>query len=137
MSNLFCYGTLMYKPLLRALLERDLSAEPATLEGYACFAIRSAAYPGIVAAEGNRVSGLLVRDIPPGAWLGLDRYEGEFYRRETVAVVLADDSEVEASTYVMRPRFRSRLSQRAWQYGPEAERYAAAQCEALLQRKGR
>ncbi|MAY36471.1 MAG: hypothetical protein CMN84_10260 [Spongiibacteraceae bacterium] len=133
MGNLFCYGTLMYQPLLRALVERELSVEEAVLDGYSCLAVKAAAYPAIVADENGRVVGQLVRNIPPGAWQRIDRYEGEYYRREEVEVTLTDGSTAEAGTYVIRPRYRSRLSRRTWQYGPDAERYAKAQCEALMQ----
>ena len=125
----------MYQPLLRALVERDLSSEEAILEDYACLGVKAAAYPAIVAEKGSQVSGALVRNIPPGAWQRIDRYEGEYYRRELVQVTLADGSAIDASTYIIRPRYHSRLSRRPWQYDPDAERYAQTQCDALLQRQ--
>lgn len=131
MANLFCYGTLMYGPLLEALTGREHKGEAATLPDYACYGVKAAAYPAIVEQQGAVVSGQLVRDIPAGSWLALDRYEGEFYRREEVRVMLADGTETDAVTYVMRPRFRSRLSRRAWQYNRDAQAYARAQCARL------
>ncbi len=133
MGNLFCYGTLMYQPLLQALVERELGVEEAVLDGYSCLAVKAAAYPAIVADGEGRAVGRLVRNIPPGAWQRIDRYEGEYYRREEVQVTLADGSSAAAGTYVIRPRYHSRLSRRAWHYGPDAERYAKAQREALMQ----
>ena len=74
-----------------------------------------------------------VQRIPAGAWHRLDRYEGEFYRRESVAVRPIDgDHDVNAWSYVFRPRFRSRLSQCDWHYDIEAKAYAKAQLVALL-----
>ncbi len=131
MANLFCYGTLMYGPLLEVLTGRESACEAATLSDYACYGVKAAAYPAIVEQEGTNVNGQLVRDIPAGSWLSLDRYEGEFYRREEVRVTLADGSEADAFTYVMRPRFRSRLSRRVWQYNRDAQDYARAQCVRL------
>lgn len=121
----------MYAPLLELLTGRESEAQAATLPGYACYGVKAAAYPAIVEQDGGTVSGQLVRDIPAGSWLALDRYEGEYYRREEVRVLLSDGTETDAFTYVMRPRFRSRLSRRAWQYSRDAQAYARAQCARL------
>lgn len=131
MGALFCYGTLMYRPLLQALTATEPAMTEASLSGYACFAVQGAAFPAIVPQGESLVKGQLVTNIPPAAWPRLDRYEGEYYRRQPVLVVTAEGLETEASAYVMRPRYRLRLSRRRWQYGPEAERYAKAQLLAL------
>ncbi|WP_372760018.1 gamma-glutamylcyclotransferase family protein, partial [Litorivivens sp.] len=94
MANLFCYGTLMYTPLLEALVGRECTVEPATLPDFACYGVKAAAYPAVIEQAGAQVRGVLVRDIPPGGWQALDRYEGEYYRREPVQVTLDDGREL-------------------------------------------
>ena len=132
MHSLFCYGTLMYPPLLNHLLGGEADVREASLIGYRCLAVKGEKYPGIVPSTGERVRGLLVRRVPAGAWQRLDRYEGEFYRRESVEVKCADGRHDNAWAYVFRPRFRSRLSRRAWCYDAGARAYARSQLAALL-----
>lgn len=131
MQPLFCYGTLMYRPLLEWLTAPNLPSEAATLEGYRCLAVKREAYPAIEVCDGGAVTGLLVSGVPPTAWQRLDRYEGEMYRRTAVQVRLASGDCEDAWVYVIRPRFRARLAQREWQYGAKAEAYAKAQLEVM------
>lgn len=137
MHGLFCYGTLLYPPLLNHLLGGEADVCEACLIGYRCLAVKGEKYPGIVPSAGSSVRGQLVQRVPTGAWHRLDRYEGEFYRRESVEVKCADGRHESAWTYVFRPRFRSRLGQRAWCYDGDARAYAQAQLTALLATRGR
>lgn len=132
MRPLFCYGTLMYPPLLVFLTAPGLRSVDAQLAGYRCLQVRRADFPAIAVSAGAVVKGLLVRDIPPAAWQRLDRYEGEMYRRTAVQVELGDGGSAEAWTYVIRPRFHARLGQREWQYGREAENYAKTQLATMI-----
>lgn len=132
MQHLFCYGTLMYRPLLAFLTAPELSAVEARLSDYRCLSVKGADYPAIAASAGAVVKGLLIRDIPPAAWQRLDRYEGEMYRRTAVQVELADGGSDEAWAYVIRPRFHPRLGRREWQYGREAQNYAKTQLDTLV-----
>lgn len=137
MHALFCYGTLMYRPLLNHLLGSEVDVREASLIGYRCLAVKGEKYPGIVPSTDDCVRGQLVQRIPAGAWYRLDRYEGEFYRRESVVVRRIDGRDENAWAYVFRPRFRSRLGQRAWHYDGDARAYAQAQLAALLTARGR
>ncbi len=132
MQYLFCYGTLMYRPLLEHLTARSIDCEAARLPDFTCRNVKRADYPAIAPSVGSVVSGLLVRGVPPAAWQPLDRYEGEMYRRTMVFVQTADGEKVEAWTYVIRPRYLARMGQRNWQYSRAAENYAKAQLEAML-----
>ncbi len=132
MQHLFCYGTLMYRPLLEHLTARGINCEAAQLPDFSCRKVKRADYPAIAPSVDSVVSGLLVRGVPPAAWQPLDRYEGEMYRRTMVFVQTADGEQVEAWTYVIRPRYLARMGQRNWQYSPAAENYAKAQLEAML-----
>ena len=135
MAQLFCYGTLMYQPLLEALAGRPLSIEAARLPGFRCLEVLRADYPGIVACDGFSVEGILVRDIPSPAWPRLDRYEGEMYRRSVVRPVRDDGVTEKAWAYVIRPCYSARLGKKDWHFGPNAQRYAKMQLAALIDRK--
>ncbi|MBN49072.1 MAG: hypothetical protein CMN85_05975 [Spongiibacteraceae bacterium] len=131
MQPLFCYGTLMYRPLLEFLTAQNLLSQEACLAGYRCLGVKREDYPAIEACEGGLVKGLLVRSIPPAAWQRLDRYEGEMYRRTSVQVQLACGDSEDAWTYVIRPRYSARLARREWQYCSRAEAYAKTQLEVM------
>lgn len=132
MQHLFCYGTLMYRPLLEFLTAPNLTLDEASLAGYRCLSVKRADYPAIEVCAGAAVKGLLAKGIPPAAWQRLDRYEGEMYRRTAVQVSLANGDSEEAWTYVLRPRYHTRLARREWQYSRQAEAYAKTQLEAMI-----
>ena len=76
--NLFTYGVLMYPEIFRALTGRELSSEPATLEGYGRHALTKGGYPkvpAIVPAEEATVEGVLIRDVDEQTLAVLDEFE--------------------------------------------------------------
>lgn len=111
---MFVYGTLQFGDILAAVIGRRLEGEVATLAGYARYAVKQQPFPGIVPESACEVRGLVYRGIDPVALSRIDEFEGELYRRETVSVRTDDGRDIEAQTYVIRPRFRSLLADSAW-----------------------
>lgn len=116
--HIFTYGSLMFAEVWQPLVGGRYRSEPAVLPGYRRFAVPGVAYPGIVAAPGQEVAGLLYRDVAPDDLARLDLFEGAEYRREALPVTLADGSVLVAETYVWLDH--GRLSDAAWL--PEAFR---------------
>lgn len=99
--NRVIYGTLTPEPWRCA----GLRVRPAILRGFSRRQVRYADYPGIVADEGKSVKGTYVTGLNSGDMHRLDIFEGCQYDRETVKVLLLDESgkevgEAECSTYV-------------------------------------
>lgn len=117
-ANVFTYGSLMFAEVWQPLVGGRYLSEPAVLPGYRRFAVPGVAYPGIVAAPGQEVAGLLYRDVAPDDLARLDLFEGAEYRRDALPVTLADGSVLVAETYVWLDH--ARLSDAAWL--PEAFR---------------
>jgi gamma-glutamylcyclotransferase (GGCT)/AIG2-like uncharacterized protein YtfP len=117
-ANVFTYGSLMFAEVWQPLVGGHYPAEPAVLPGYRRFAVPGVSYPGIVAAPGQQVAGLLYRDVAPDDLARLDLFEGAEYRRDALPVTLADGSVAIAETYVWLDH--GRLSDAAWL--PEAFR---------------
>lgn len=117
-ANVFTYGSLMFAEVWQPLVGGRYASEPAVLAGYRRFAVPGATYPGIVAAPGRQVPGLLYRDVGPDDLARLDLFEGSEYRRDALPVALADGSMLVAETYVWLDH--ARLSDVAWL--PEAFR---------------
>lgn len=121
---LFFYGTLQFPAVLEAVTGRRLEGESAVLDGYARFRVRDEAYPGIVAAQGAHVPGVICTGIDPVSLARVDRFEGRMYRREPVQVRAARDGRaVDAETYVVRPRWRGLLADAPWDPDEFARRW--------------
>lgn len=117
-AHIFTYGSLMFAQVWQPLVAGRYRSEPAVLSGYRRFAVPGVAYPGIVAAPGQQVAGLLYRDVEADDLARLDLFEGAEYRRDALPVTLADGSALQAETYVWLDH--ARLSDAAWL--PEAFR---------------
>jgi gamma-glutamylcyclotransferase (GGCT)/AIG2-like uncharacterized protein YtfP len=57
MANVFVYGTLMADQVAKGLLGRVPASKPASLQGYARFRVKGAAFPAIVAHPQEMVKG--------------------------------------------------------------------------------
>ncbi|GGL61679.1 hypothetical protein GCM10010129_01560 [Streptomyces fumigatiscleroticus] len=85
---LFCYGTLRFGAVLRALLGRVPARTPAAAPGWRAAALQNRVYPGLVAAApGSAAPGVLLTDLDTREWKILDAFEDDRYdlRRVTLA----------------------------------------------------
>ena len=65
--------------------------------------VKEAHYPAIVDSKGDKVEGLVVYGIANDALLLLDEFEDDEYQRKNVTVLLRDDQNTKATTYVAGP----------------------------------
>jgi len=107
--NLFAYGTLMWPEVLEAVIGRRLQGIPVTLPGYVRLRVKREHYPAIVAAEGDRVEGILYRGLTAPEFARLDRFEGEEYDRR---IERAGGAEVQV--YVLSDRWKHLAEPVAW-----------------------
>ena len=114
--HLFAYGTLMAEQVWQRLVVVRYRREEAELVGFRRLAVAGAGYPGLLEAEQHVVRGVVYRDLATEDIARLDRFEGEEYRRIKVTVRLADGSELTCQTYLFRPEYRHRLSDREWSF---------------------
>lgn len=113
-SLIFCYGTLVFPDIWRAVCGRQLPGEAAVLKGYARYQLRGEVFPGIVASPGQVVQGVLYRGAGPRMLRRLDRYEADYYRRRLLPVRDAAGRMRMAWSYVVSDRCRERLSDLPW-----------------------
>ena len=112
---LFCYGSLEFAEVMRAVTGRSFAGEPAALDGFARYRVRDADYPGLVAEPGAQTPGTLYRALDPDALAALDRFEGALYARRALEVVrLRDGSRAQAFVYVVRDAHRHSLTDEPW-----------------------
>lgn len=101
MAQVFTYGSLMFDAVWNRVVRQRHVAQRARLHGYCRHALSGRDYPGIVAAPGQSVDGVLWQDVSQADLARLDIFEGDEYRRITVAVVLADTGDaLAAQTYL-------------------------------------
>lgn len=112
--NLFCYGTLMYPSILRAVTGLAPASVAARLDGYQCYRVRKRPFPGIVVESGGVVHGVLYPGLNPRMLQRLDEYESDFYQRREVIVRDATGKAFHAYVYVVPPPQRYHLTQQAW-----------------------
>jgi gamma-glutamylcyclotransferase (GGCT)/AIG2-like uncharacterized protein YtfP len=133
MKSLFAYGTLLFSPVLRAVVGRTLDSRPATLHGYVRRRVVGEIFPAIVEWEADEsVAGVIYLDLDDDAWRRLDRFEGELYSRRSV-LVRCGGSEQPASTYVLDPAFHDRLGPEPW----DVDSFASEHLESFVARLGR
>ncbi len=116
MRHLFTYGTLMSPDVMRAVAGCERQAEPAGLSGFRRYAVKGADFPAIIASPGAQLIGQLYRNLPPLAWVRLDRFEGDMYARETRSVTLQNDVELAVEVYVLQPGYRNCLAANDWDF---------------------
>lgn len=76
---LFTYGTLQFDAVLRALLGRIPERTEDSAPGWRAAALAGRLYPGLVAAPGATVGGLLLTGLSDEEWAVLDAFEDEEY----------------------------------------------------------
>jgi gamma-glutamylcyclotransferase (GGCT)/AIG2-like uncharacterized protein YtfP len=113
--HLFTYGTLMFPEVWRRIAVREAVSERAMLAGFAIYRIKNAVIPGMVRSEnGDRVQGVLYRDLDDEMLFELDAYESDFYRRETVRATTDSGESVECQAYILPESRREMLTEEPW-----------------------
>jgi gamma-glutamylcyclotransferase (GGCT)/AIG2-like uncharacterized protein YtfP len=130
--HLFTYGTLMFPEVWKTVVGKEFPTVPAALPGYQIFRVAGAVFPGIVAIASSPVSpfppppsppvpGLVYLDLDAATIARLDRFEDDFYVRQTVTVTCEDGCELAADAYLVPENRRDVLTSEIW----TAEEFAA------------
>lgn len=120
MKHVFTYGSLMFAPVWEQIVTRPYRSDEAHLAGYRRLAVHRQDYPVIKPQTGAGVAGVLYFDVSPPDLARLDAFEGEYYRRTSVNVVLSADpanpggAQFTAEAYVLRPAFYAIATGKEW-----------------------
>jgi gamma-glutamylcyclotransferase (GGCT)/AIG2-like uncharacterized protein YtfP len=112
--HLATYGTLMLPEVMQALLKKEFSSEPITLNGFERFILVGECYPGLIKSEQSKVLGRIYFDLDPTSFEIIDRFEDEIYKRVMLPVQTAGRGLVEALAYVIPVNSRALLSEIPW-----------------------
>ena len=99
MHNVFVYGTLMSKELIKKLTGKSFKTRPAILADYKRYSIKDADYPAISQKKGFTTKGLLLENVDEQSISLLSEYEGDEYKKQEV-FVLSDQKKVKALVYI-------------------------------------
>lgn len=114
----FTYGTLMFPAVMRAVTGRDFPSASGRVSGFERQGVRGEVFPGVVAAPGASVDGVVWFDVVEETLLVLDRFEDWLYERQVVDVVMESDGRVvSAEAWVVPGRYVSALDGCAWDAG--------------------
>ncbi|ACR12087.1 gamma-glutamylcyclotransferase family protein [Teredinibacter turnerae] len=113
--NVFTYGSLMYPPVWQRIVQYHYEHNAATIYGYERVGVRDEPYPMLVpAGTSSVVEGVLYRNITPDDLARLDAFEGDFYDRISVDVVLTDGSVVQGMVYLANAYGRQYALETPW-----------------------
>ncbi len=135
-DDLFCYGTLMFPEVMRAVAGADYPRLGAVLRGHARYRLRGEVFPGIVAQAGAEVHGCLYRGLGAAVLRRIDAYESEGYVRRRLEVECETGERFSAWVYVMPPASRGRLDPVEWDREAFERRHLADWLRALRARIG-
>jgi gamma-glutamylcyclotransferase (GGCT)/AIG2-like uncharacterized protein YtfP len=108
-GHVFTYGSLMFDPVWRRVVQGQYRRRAATLAGFDRFAVRDETYPGVVrsASAAASVSGMLYLDVLVADMARLDAFEGPDYQRINAPVNDCYDGRLyQASLYLYLPHER-------------------------------
>ncbi len=116
--SVFSYGTLMIAQVMEAVTGGHFRAEPALVAGFARYGLRGESYPALVPETSCATDGVLWHDVDGDSLQRLDAFEGDWYQRIAVQVMLGDPPgpglTAQAETYVLVEAQRHRLNHRRW-----------------------
>ncbi len=112
--DFFAYGSLTFAEVIAAVTGEKHSGTEATLSGFARYRVSGATYPGLIRSVGDSVDGILYADVDSVSFDCLDKFEGKYYKRQSVDVVTEQNSKRSAETYIIRREFEHLLSQEPW-----------------------
>lgn len=104
----------MFPDIWTAVAGRSFATVEGTAAGYAIFRVRDAVFPGIVVASGSSVRGVVYLDVDLAAVDRLDRFEDDFYDRQSLTIDCDDGRQLVAGAYVVPPASRHVLTSEPW-----------------------
>jgi gamma-glutamylcyclotransferase (GGCT)/AIG2-like uncharacterized protein YtfP len=112
--HIFTYGTLMFPEVWQAVAGRAFDSVVGRLDGFAVCRVAGAVFPGIIAAEASSVPGVVYLDVDEAAVERLDRFEDDFYDRQTLSIDCVDGNQRTADAYVVPAERRQVLTNEPW-----------------------
>ena len=119
----------MFPEVWNNLVSRNYQHDLASVSGYKRTVIKHHLYPVAFSADINdSVSGRLYWNVIPADLIRLDRFEGEYYTRRSVTVMLTNGNHTHADIYILRNKYALLAGNREW----SPEHFAKYQLKKFL-----
>jgi gamma-glutamylcyclotransferase (GGCT)/AIG2-like uncharacterized protein YtfP len=113
--HVFTYGTLMFPQVWRAVTGREFATIGGTAKGFAIYRVGNAVFPGITPADADCiVRGIVYLDVDDATLARLDRFEDDFYQRQTLVIACDDGQKRAADAYVVTRERKGVLTAETW-----------------------
>ena len=112
MTHLFTYGSLMFEDVWNRLVKGNYLSQKAMLHGYARRCVKDDVYPVIFQAD-ELVEGVVYYDISEEDRVILDSFEGEYYERMEVELLVRDEL-IRACVYVLKEEHFDIIDPKPW-----------------------
>jgi gamma-glutamylcyclotransferase (GGCT)/AIG2-like uncharacterized protein YtfP len=120
--HVFAYGTLTFPQVMERVTGRLFESTPAILQGYARSHLRGETFPGLIEEATSATDGLLWLDLDAESLSTIEGFEGDWYERRAVQVVVGEQPR-DAVTFVLKREQRHRVSRRRWIRSRFEQRY--------------
>jgi len=114
--HIFTYGSLMFEPVIKAVIGRFPRAEQAIVRGYQCLRLRGQEFPALCPAiDGtHQTVGVLYSNISKVELERLDEFENDFYVRLPILAELNSGQLVRAEAYLISDHQCDLLDAEEW-----------------------
>jgi len=113
-KNIFTYGSLMFPMVWDKVVEESYNLSPAVLSEHICYQIKGADYPAMIPKLLHNVKGMVYCKVSPDDIQRLDKFEGEYYSRQSVSVTQYDEEKMMVDTYILKPEYYSIMEEKRW-----------------------
>lgn len=98
--NLFCYGALMFEPVLSRIVRGNYQSARGTVQGFKRKRVKNETHPCALVSEKESLHGVVYFNVSSSDMKLLDAFEGSEYRRIGTVCRLVDGKEIEVEIYV-------------------------------------
>ena len=113
--HVFTYGSLMFHRVWSRVAAGDYEKKNARLYGYKRRKIKGAIYPAVLpGTDLDCVDGIVYLNVSEGDVETLDKFEGEYYQKETAECELSHRGKISACVYVFNEKYKNLIEDKEW-----------------------
>ena len=115
LTNIFTYGTLMFKPVWTKVTGGLYKSQKAILTGFERKSVKDQFYPVLIpSGSQSKLHGIVYCDIDEATLFKLDMFEGGYYVRKIVRINLHNGDAMAAQTYILKREYYHIIGDNEW-----------------------
>lgn len=113
--HVFTYGSLMFPEVWNKVVQGTYESAKGTLHGHRRRSLLEESYPVVFeGAPSERVAGLVYMDVSDNDVKRLDIFEGIYYDRKSIELVMHDGKSLNAETFILKADFYEKVDDTPW-----------------------